>query len=116
MFLREARGAYRAAGLKIEETGLELDAAQLAIRNKIQAFYNEVVVLTAQLATTRAMLLNYQKLYAGERLKFENGESTLFVLNSRQNKVIEAAQKLADLIAKRQKAETGLYFAAGLLL
>ncbi len=115
LLLREARGAYRAAGLKIQEAELELNAATLAIENKIRASYNEILALNAQLATAQAAQANYQRLYSGERLKFENGESTLFMLNSRQNKVIEGAQKVVELSAKRGKAEAGLYCAAGML-
>ena len=74
-----------------------------------------IVAISRELGIAQASLSNYQRLYSGERLKFEVGESTLFILNSRQNKVIEAAQKVAELAAKRQKAEAGLYFAAGIL-
>ncbi len=115
LFLREARGAYRAAQFKIQETSLEIDATKLAVENKIRASYNEVVARSNQLRIAQTTLANYQRLYSGERLKFEAGESTLFVLNSRQNKVIEGAQKVVELQAKLGKAEAGLYYAAGVL-
>ena len=115
LFLREARGAYRAAGLKLQEISLEIDAATLAIENKIRAAYNEVAALSNQLRIAQSTWTNYQRLYSGERLKFEAGESTLFILNSRQNKVIEGAQKVVELQAKLGKAEAGLYYAAGVL-
>jgi outer membrane protein TolC len=115
LFLREARGAYRAAGLKQQEIGLEIDATTLAIENNIRAAYNEVSALSTQLRIAESILSNYQRLYSGERLKFEAGESTLFILNSRQNKVIEGAQKVVDLTAKLRKAEVGLYYAGGVL-
>lgn len=115
LFLREARGAYRAAGLKLEESAVEIDAASYTIQNKIRASYNEVAALATQLRISQSTLINYQRLYSGERLKFEAGESTLFILNSRQNKVIEGAQKVVELLAKQGKAEAALYAAAGLL-
>lgn len=115
VFQREARGAYKAAGLKIRETGLEIDATTLSIENKIRATYNEAMVLNTQLSVAQAALKSYQLLYSGERVKFEAGESTLFLLNSRQNKLIESAQKVVEFAAKLQKAEAGLYFAAGRL-
>jgi outer membrane protein TolC len=115
LFMLEARGAYRAAGLKQRETGLELDAAMQSIQIKIRTAYNEALNLRAQLQIAEAAQQNYARLYNGERLKTATGESTMFLLNSRQNKVVEAAQKATELRAKAQKAEAALYFAAGLL-
>ncbi len=116
LFLREARGAYGAAGLKIRETSLERDAAAWAIENKLRAAVNDAYATDAQLRTAQAMLEAYTRLYNGERTRFEGGESTLFLLNSRQNKVIEGAQKVAELSAKRGKAVTAVWFAAGALM
>jgi outer membrane protein TolC len=115
LFMREARGAYKAANLKLDETALELDATIQSIQTKIRAAYNEVLTLRSQVQIAEAVQQNYSKLFSGERLKAETGESTMFLLNSRQNKVIEAAQKVVELRAKAQKAEASLYFAAGLL-
>lgn len=115
LFLREARGNFKAASLKIVETNLERDAAILAIENKIRSAINEAYALDAQLRTARKILENYTRLFNGERMRFEIGESTLFLLNSRQNKMIETAQKIAELSAKLGKAKAGVYFAAGLL-
>ena len=55
------------------------------------------------------------RLTAGERVRFEGGESSLFLLNARQTKLLETAQKLRDARAKLGKAEAGLFWAAGLL-
>jgi outer membrane protein TolC len=115
LFLREARGTYSAARLKLAEADIELDATTLQIENKIRSAINEAYALDAQLRIARAMLNNHTLLYNGERTRFEIGESTLFLLNSRQNKLIETGQKIAELSAKRAKAVAGIYFSAGML-
>ena len=46
------------------------------------------------------MLVSTQLLFDAEKLKFENGESSLFLVNSRENKIIEAQIKLLEAQVK----------------
>lgn len=115
LFLREARGAYRSSKIKLRETSLEQDIQTLQIENKIKSYYNETVTLGQQIGLYENALSNYSKLLQGEKLRFEVGESTLFLLNSRENKVLEARQKLLELQAKWHKSYAGLLWAAGQL-
>jgi outer membrane protein TolC len=115
LFLREARGAYQAARIKRQENVLEQQWLALQVQNDVKSYYNEVVQLHRQLKTFEQALANSIKLFQGERIRFEVGESTLFVLNSRENKVLETSQKLTELRAKLQKSHVGLLWAAGVL-
>jgi outer membrane protein TolC len=115
LFLRDARGAYSAAKLKIQETDLERSNTRLQIENKTRNYYNELLALTQQLNIMTSTNINFIKLYQGERLKFETGESSLFLLNARQSKVLETSQKLVELKAKWQKAYVSLLWSAGTL-
>lgn len=115
LFMRQARGAYRATSFKILELEQLQAQTELEIRNKVRAYYNEVWALRQQIDIQNEALQNYQKLFQGERLRFEVGESTLFLLNSRENKVLENRQKLVDLNAKWHKSFAALYAAAGIL-
>ena len=45
-------------------------------------------------------LNNYEKLLKAEEIRFENGESSIFLINSRENKKIDAQEKLINLKAK----------------
>lgn len=116
LFLREARGQLRSAKIKIRETTLEQDWVALQIENKIRAYYNNVLQIKKQIELSEQVLTNNQRLFQGERLKFEAGESTLFLLNTRENKVLESTQKLFELRAKWQKSYSGLLWAAGTLI
>lgn len=115
LFLREARGGYRAANFKLQETHLEQSNTALQIENKIKSYYNEFLALSRQVAVFEGAYGNYQKLFQGERLKFSVGESSLFLLNTRENKLLESARKLAELRTKRHKALAGLMWSAGYL-
>lgn len=61
------------------------------------------------------MFANYTSLLRQEDFKFQNGESSLFLVNSRENKLIETAQKLVELRIKYQKAYYATQWAGGLL-
>jgi len=115
LFLREARGAYRAAGIKIRETELDRDLQSLQIENKVKMYHNEVVAISRQINIYEQAAQNYRRLLQGERLRFEAGESTLFILNSRENKVLETSQKLIELKTKWHKSYAALLWAAGQL-
>ena len=55
-------------------------------------------------------------LQRGEEIRFQAGESSLFLINARENKALEALQKLQELKAKFFKTENMLQWAAGNLL
>ena len=56
---------------------------------------------------------NFEKLARGENLRFRAGEGTLFLVNSRENKLLEARQKLIELKTKWQKSKLAVQWAAG---
>ncbi len=113
LLMREARGDYKSAKIKLQEIAFEQDLTALQIENKIKSYYNEVLQLSKQISLYEQALSNYRKLFQGEKIKFEVGESTLFLLNSRENKVLDAAQKLYELRGKWHKSYAALMWAAG---
>jgi len=113
--LREARGGFRAARLKVQEAVVTQDSTAQNIEVKIRSYFNEVVGLEAQIAATEAAFISYQRLASGERIRYEAGESTLFLINAREVKLIETQRKLVSLRAKWQKSRAGVLWAAGVL-
>jgi outer membrane protein TolC len=112
---REGRGEYRLAKLKIEESKLELKQKTQEIDNKIKDYYNQFLLLQKQLQTANEAFGNYNSLLRNETLRFTNGESSLFLVNTRENKVLEMQQKIIELQVKLLKAKYSLDWAAGLL-
>lgn len=115
LFLRDARGAYSAAKYKIQETDMELASTRLQIENKTKSYFNELKAVQQQLTIMKSANSNFLKMFQGERVRFETGESSLFLLNSRQSKVLESAQKIVELKTKWQKAYVALLWASGTL-
>ena len=115
LFFREGRGAYRKAKLRIEETVLDQKMKIREVEYKIRKYHNEYSLLNQQINLANNAYQNYDLLLEKESLRFSNGESSLFVINSRENKVIEMAQKIIDLRVKSFKAKYAIDWAAGLL-
>lgn len=113
--LSEGRGAYRTAKLKITETNYALSIQQQEIENKVRYYYNELIGLQKQMGIYQQAFNNFQVLFRGEDTKFKAGESSLFLLNTRENKVLEALQKLTELKTKFYKTQIALQWAAGQL-
>ncbi len=113
--LSEGRGAYKTAKLKIQETQLDFNIRQQEVENKLRFYFNEMLGLHNQVKLYAAAYQNYQTLFRGESTRFSAGESSLFLLNSRENKVLEARQKLIELKTKFYKTTIAVQWAAGLL-
>lgn len=113
--LSEGRGAYQAAKLKLETEQLNLNQKQLQVEIKVRNYFNQFEALQKQIRTQESAYTNYQSLVKAEEMRFENGESSLFLINSREMKSLEAAEKLADLKAYLQKTTFALQASAGVL-
>lgn len=115
LFFSQARGEYRKANLKIEETKIDQAQKQLAIDLKVRSYFNEYLTLKNQIALQSQNFENYQQLARAEEIKFFNGESSLFLINSRENKSLEALEKLVELKTKYYNSIYTLQWSAGLL-
>ncbi len=115
LLLRQGRGEYTKAKIKVRDTELELVGKKWLIESKIRFHYNEIVQLLQQIAITRDMEDNYRKLLRNEELKFAQGESSLFLINSRENKLLEIMEKQLSLWVKYQSSSYKIQWAAGIL-
>lgn len=93
LFLRKERGDLRLAKIKLQDAQFEFDNAQIEIRNKVFAIYNELDSFENQNVLIDDIVINYRTLLAAEERKFSFGESSLFLINSRESKLIDAVLK-----------------------
>jgi hypothetical protein len=113
LFLREGRADYKKAKLKIAETNFAYAAKKIEIQNKVRRYGNENMYQKNQLALLKNINYNTNALLKGELIKFYNGNSNLFLVNTRENKVIETAEKLISLQFKIIKSYLGAKWASG---
>ena len=91
------------------------DQKELDIELKIKSYFNEFTTLKNQVALQGKNVENYQKLVKAKEILLENGESTLFLINSRENKSLEAQEKLIEMKTKFFKSIYALQWSTGLL-
>jgi len=115
LLLRQGRGDYRKAQIKLKESTLELAAKSWQTENKIRYYYTEYIRLNEQLQITDQMQQNFRQLFKNEELRFNQGESSLFLVNSREIKWLETLQKQTELRVKYLTSAYQLQWAAGTL-
>lgn len=113
LFLRKERGKLREVQIKSQQ--LDLDRQQTArnITTDIQSVFNDIQTLDGQLVVQQQIVANQRALVRAEQQKFELGESSLFLVNARETKLIDLGVKLEELRTKYQKAVAALWYAAG---
>ena len=114
LFLRKERGKLQQIRIKQLSTGLDLNLARREILNDVYAAYNEVRNFEKQLKIQEDATRNQEILVRAEQRKFDVGESTLFLINTRESKLIEMRTKVESLKSKYEKALANLAYMAGL--
>ena len=90
LFLRKERGSLKLANLKIEDTEFVLQFEKKNLENKIKSQQEEITSLEIQQDFNDALLNDYKILLNAEERLFEMGESSLFVINSRENSLVSS--------------------------
>ncbi|WGQ09953.1 TolC family protein [Pedobacter gandavensis] len=88
LFLRKERGALKLAQLKISDSQLDLNLERLQLKNKITAQQAEIKSIQQQMAITNSLVSDYDQMLQFEERLFLMGESSVFLLNSRENSLI----------------------------
>jgi outer membrane protein TolC len=104
LFLRKERAGLAISGLKIENTELERTNKEREIATKLSVNLNEWSTYYDQTDVSQEIATNYQTLSAAERELFEIGESSLFLINSREMSYLSAQAKYIESLAKTNKA------------
>lgn len=109
LFLRKERGDLKLAKFKLRDAQFDLDNAQIELKNKIVALYRELESFETQNVLIDDIVLNYNILLTGEERKFSFGESSLFLINSRESKLIDAELKQIEVQNKFYTAKAKLF-------
>lgn len=116
IFLRKERGDLRIAKMKVKEAEFELTAKIASLKLKAQTTLNDWDTAVQQLLLYTQTVQNYNKLLEGEKKKFDAGESSLFLINSRESNYIKAQIRYIELLAKNYKASLTANYSFGLLM
>lgn len=100
IFLRQSRADYRMVKIKAQQNQLDIDYKRQEIKTKIMQYKNVVLSYNDQIKLAFQNVGNYERLLQAEEAKYGNGESSLFLINSRENKLMEGKEKLLELRLK----------------
>ena len=112
---RKARGDLQATEIKIVQTDYEIRQKRLTIENKVRQYANELNNLNIQITLYRSTTANYRTLLDAENERFTFGESSVFLVNTREQRWLDAQIKYLKLLSEYRKAEAGLQWSAGAL-
>ena len=115
LFLRKERAGLEQTKIKQEMLVQKQDQKLLELDNKRTQYLRQFQIYGEQRELYRQMTSQYEALLDAERRKFDAGESSIFVLNSRELKLIDARQKLLKSENLVIKSRLGLLWAEGRL-
>ncbi|MEB2784164.1 TolC family protein [Algoriphagus persicinus] len=110
---RKARGGMRLAEAKIDFKQNDRDLKELQLRTKLENELNGWSVVNSQINTYTRNVAALEMLLQGELRRFEMGESSLFLVNSREVSVFNSKVVLNELLTKRKISYAKTRFAAG---
>ncbi|MCC2545254.1 TolC family protein [Hymenobacter sp. BT175] len=113
LLLRQERSKLQLNRLKLLDTELGLQQTTRVVETTVRTVANDWAALREQLALQEQVVENADRLRRGEQIRFESGESSVFLLNSREASLVSARTKLAELQAKYAQTQATLRWAAG---
>ena len=90
LFLRKERGSLKLAKYKVQETEFALDLEKVQLSNKINAQKMEIESLLIQKELIKGLVEDNLTMLNSEERLFSFGESSLFLINTRENNLVSA--------------------------
>jgi len=105
LFLRKERGDLRIAEYELEDAKLELSLKDQQLQAKIAALQQQIQSFVEQTEMIDQMVGDASALLGAEIRKFNFGESSIFLINARESRLIEARLEQLDLQTKYLKTQ-----------
>jgi outer membrane protein TolC len=113
LFLRKERGKLAQTNIKLEQIYFEQSYQRQLIANGVLITYNTIENLKQIILQQTNMVDFYGQLLDGELRKFEFGESSIFLINTRETELLDARIKLLKFQTQREKSKAELFYEAG---
>lgn len=109
LFLRKERANLKLAKLKVQDTELSLNFEKENLTNKIEAQKQEIESYKKQRIINNELVNDYNAMLTAEERLFQMGESSLFLINTRENKLVSTQLENIVLENSFLKATLGLF-------
>ncbi len=115
LLLRKERGKAQLVDIKQQMVQNKLSQKKVDIENKVRNYYNQLENARKQVDLSSSIVNNTNGLLRAELRKFELGESSIFLINTREQKLFETQLKLIKTQGEYGKSLLAVYWAAGRL-
>lgn len=109
LFLRKERGDLKLAQAKRDQAEYKIEQSRWKLTNKVKATEQEILSLQEQLKIADNIVTDSDLMVTAEKRLFEVGESSIFYVNTRENKLIDAILKKNKIFNQLNIAITKLY-------
>jgi len=109
LFLRKERGSLKLADLKIQDSEFGLQFERKNLENKINSQQQEIISLAIQQDYNSKLVKDFTTLLNAEDRLFKMGESSLFIINSRENSLVSSQLNEIALENRYLNAIIGLF-------
>lgn len=109
IFLRQERGDLRLTKLKLADAQFDLIAQELRIQTKVASVFNDLESYEKQQSFIDGIVTSSAIMLTAEERKFELGDSSLFLVNTREAKLIEGKLKQVEITQKWLNAKAKLF-------
>ncbi len=100
IFTRKERGDLRLSKIKIQDARYGLQSESLILQNKVSSIFAQLESFQRQQEIVATLADNSLRMLDAEIRRFELGDSSLFIINSREVKLIEARLKQLEVQLK----------------
>ncbi|MFT5754231.1 MAG: outer membrane protein TolC [Flavobacterium sp.] len=109
IFLRKERAKLKLAKLKVQDSEFTLVSERVSLKNKIEAQQVEIASLERQININVELVNSYNTMLSGEERLFTLGESSLFLINSRENSLVSSQINVLKLENEFYNSIVNLY-------
>ncbi|HEY0045974.1 MAG TPA: TolC family protein [Flavobacterium sp.] len=109
IFLRKERAGLNIARYKIQDLQLNIDVEKLQLKNRLSAQQNEITSLSKQIALINDLVDDYSAMLQAEERLFQYGESSLFLINARENNLVSSRLSQITLVNRFLYSHAELY-------
>ena len=109
IFLRKERAGLKLAKLKIQDSEFSLQFERKNLENKLKSQQQEIISLQIQQEYNTKLVRDFSTLLSAEDRLFNMGESSLFLINSRENTLVSCQLNAIVLENRFFQAILGLF-------
>lgn len=109
IFLRKERASLKLSKLKVQDSEFNLQFEKQNLKNKIETQKFAINSLFKQIGINEQLVNDYNTILSAEERLFSMGESSVFLINSRENSLVSSQLNTLNLENEYFNASVGLF-------